>query len=230
MKKFDVYKIDNFMVKAGYIFLFVFGILAYPEFSELVNEGTFNREKAAMLLFFGAGAAAMLAIGYRYRIIENRVNAVLKIVTIASEVSITDVMQSTGFTREQIQEAIIIINNRLPFYYVIDGRSDLISDGRLRTKTARVETCSGCGVPIKEDFPISRENPPACPSCGTPLAPDRWNALKREAIKEIRDTGASIVSGNPLPDFSWPVFVLLMIFFWPAGMIYFIAKYYRGKR
>ncbi|HOP65393.1 MAG TPA: hypothetical protein PK358_10080 [Spirochaetota bacterium] len=227
-KRFDIYKIDNIMIKAGYIFLFFFITTAYSTFSDVSSGKPFDYESLPVLLFLGGGAAAMLSVGYYYRNVENRVNSILKILTIASEVSLTELQRSTCFSVKSIEDALVIINKKLPYYYVLDSNSGMISDGRLKTRLVRVESCSGCGRVINQDFPVSPDTVPVCPYCGAPFKIEKWNSLKREAISDIQKS-------DPLRDddiqhivypenFSWLLFIILLIFFWPAAIVYYIHK------
>ncbi len=232
--KYDIYKIDNILIKAGYIFLTLFILNVYPLISKTGGDFTFINEKLPSLIFLSSGSVIMLWTGYYYRIIENRINAILKILTITSEVSLTELHRNTGYSIKNIESAIVTINKKLPYYFVLNRVSDSISDGRLTTKLARVDSCGSCGKKMNLDVSVSSDALPECPYCGIPLQPDKWNSLKREAILNIQNNereGLSVSKGIMIPhDFSWPIFIILLIIFWPLGLLYYAVKYFKYKK
>lgn len=231
--KHDIYTIDNILIKGGYIFLVLFVLIGYSMISKI--EGDFNLfyEKIPSLVFLISGSVLMLWSGYHFRNIENRINTILKILTITSEVSLTELHRNTGYSIKEIESAIFTINKKLPYYYVINKSSDTISDGRLTTKLARVENCASCGKKMNMDVSVSSDSIPECPYCGVPLHPDRWNSLKREAILDIQKNRFSKSSDSKVKiipdDFSWPIFIFLIVFFMPAGLIYYVIKYNQSR-
>lgn len=230
-RNFDIFRIDNILITAGCIFLFLVTAAGSSLVTELQKGLPVSYEKLPVLIFLAAGGIVMLSAGCYFRKSENRINSILKILNIASEVSLTELQQSTGYTREMIERAVLIINKKLPFYYVIDRESDTVTDGRLKTRLARIESCESCGKTINRDYPVSSYNPPACPYCGAPFKAEKWNSLKREAISEIQRNDNikernTIIPGKP-EKFSQPVFIILIIFFWPAAIAYYL--YYKSS-
>lgn len=95
-----------------------------------------------------------------------------------------------------------------------------------------VENCERCGARIGKRYPISLDRAPSCPYCGNPLNMERWNDLKRRVIDGMKrnDLGsaardAAVHAAYEKTPFSKPVFIILLILFWPAGLIYALVKY-----
>jgi hypothetical protein len=114
-----------------------------------------------------------------------------------------------------------LLNNRGLGHYVWDRGAGIVQDGRLRTIQLHVEKCEACGGSVSLEVPIGFSKVPSCPYCGDPVSIDALEARRHEALEELRieDRDGSWRSGSTVP-FSIPLFVLLILTFWPAGLAY----------
>ena len=213
-RRHNLLRIDDILIKMGFVFL-------VPCIYVLViDTDGIDQTRLLLSLLFGLPAVAFLVAGYRARRRERRALSVWKKLDLASDVAASDLLGATGYTRPQLEDALLLINRRGEGFYVWDRESDRIVDGRLRAATIVVESCPGCGSGINKTFPVSA-GPPVCPYCGKALAPERWNELKEQALARIENSrqqpAALPLSLSP---FRLSNFITIIIFFWPAAVIY----------
>jgi hypothetical protein len=233
INNYDIYKIDNFLIKFGYIILIISIILfirsVLPELyniKEIIISATI-----IIFLFLFIGSIIMLKYGYYFRNKDNMINAILRQMEIAIEVSSIELMDSTGYTSAQLEESIQAINKHGIGYYVWNKDTGIISDGRLRRRMVYVDNCPSCGNRIGKQFPITLDEIPTCPSCGTTLDVNHWNELKYKEFQKIEDN--KMISDERdrqnKPKISIPVLIILILLFWPGAIIYILIKN-RGNR
>ncbi len=236
--RYNIYRIDDVLIKVGYVFLVLFVLTGGTAVSAMVREGSIDQSDTLFMatasLFIPS--AFFLLTGYHFRAKEQVAAAILHKMEAAREAPVPDLMKSIGRNRRSVERALLLINRRGLGYYVLDRGSDRIIDGRLQKKMVLVDRCDRCGSGISRSFPASREEPPQCPYCGTPVGLDRWNDMRNRVLEDIRDqdTRDPVPAGigqviPPAPGarrvFSLPVFILLLFIFWPAAVVYAVAKY-----
>lgn len=214
-RRHNLLRIDDVLIKIGLLFLFAFIYVL------VIDTNGIDQTRLLLTLLFGLPAVAFLVAGYRARRRERRALSIWKKLDLASDVAAADLLGATGYTRPQLEDALLLINRRGDAFYVWDRESDRIVDGRLRTATVIVENCPGCGSGINKSFPVSA-GPPVCPWCGKALAAERWNELKEQAFARIENSRQQPAGPAPaaLTPFRLSTFILLIIFFWPAAVIY----------
>ena len=237
-ERYNLYRIDDVLIKVGYVFLLLFILTGGTALSAMLKQPSPDRSDtlfvATASLFIPA--ALFLMIGYHFRAKEQVAAAILHKMELAQEAPVADLMASTGYGRRTVEWALLLINRRGLGYYVLDRGSDRIIDGRLQKKMVLVDRCDRCGSGISRSFPASQEEPPKCPYCGTAVAADRWKEMRRTVLEGIKDQDirdsvqAGAGQGAPAApgarkDFSLPVFILLLFIFWPAAVVYAVAKY-----
>ncbi len=238
--RYNIYRIDDVLIKAGYIFLALFVLVGGTAVSNMVKQVPTDQTEtlftAAMMLFLPS--MVFLLIGYSFRGKEQVAAAIMHKMDMATEVSVADLMKSSGISRRTVEQALLLINRRGLGYYILEKESDRIVDGRLRRTMVVVEQCERCGSAISESFPASQAEPPLCPYCGTPQAIDRWNDMRNRVLEDIRKhtipsprTGPGgpvrAVPASGRQAFSLPIFILLLLFFWPAAIVYAAVRYYK---
>ncbi len=238
--RYNIYRIDDILIKAGYVFLALFILVGGTTVSNMVKQVPADQTEAlftaAMMLFLPS--MVFLLIGYSYRGKEEVAAAIMHKMEISTEASVADLMRSAGFSRRSVEQALHLINRRGLGYYILEGESDRIVDGRLRRTMVMVEQCERCGSAMSESFPASRSEPPFCPYCGTPVAIDRWNDMRNRALEDIRKQNIPSIQTGPMARipaasaagrkaFSLPMFILLLVFFWPAAIVYAVVRYYK---
>lgn len=218
-KRHNLLRIDDILIKIGLLFL---GAFIYVL---VIDTNGIDQTRLLIALLFGLPALAFLVAGYRARRRERRALSIWKKLDLASDVAVSDLLGATGYTRPQLEDALLLINQRGEGFYVWDRDSDRIVDGRLRSATVVVEACPGCGSGINKAFPVSA-GPPVCPWCGKALAAERWNELKEQAFARIENSRQQPAGLPPaaLTPFRLSTFILLIIVFWPAAIAYAMRR------
>jgi hypothetical protein len=230
----NIFRVDDIFIKVGYVCLVFFVLIGGTMISAMAQgKPPFNSGSMCFgVVMFGVPAVLFLATGYAVRRREKTAATVWRKLETASEVAARDLMAGTGFSRGRVEKALLTINSRGRGFYVWDRDTDLIADVRLRQGMMLVENCTRCGARIGGKFPVTLERVPECPYCGNPLNMDRWNDLKRKVIDDIKgrtmidDRTAAVdqTAGRKL-SFSKPIFVILLLLFWPAALIYALVRY-----
>jgi hypothetical protein len=232
--KYNLYRIDDILIKIGWFFLIVFLIFAFVFLAGLAKNWPYGYSTRRLVgtIAFGIPAAGFLVAGQTIRRRERRAVAVWQKLEMAVEVSASDLEAATGYDRLTIAEALLLINRRGNAFYVWDRQTDMIVDGRLRKKTVLVESCPSCGSGINQAFPLAATEPPACPYCGKHLAAERWNGLKEKTLEKIgqdADRTKTAVTHPEITEFRMPTFLLLLFLFWPAALVYALRRNAMGK-
>lgn len=251
MTQKDIYKVDNYFITFGVIFLIIsaISIVADPRtYSEVsVRTGTsytfedkegrsleeirkannadeaFENGFPRIRTIVGINGLILLAIGLYYRAKEKKIISIWDALDRAGEARVKDLALSLGLTREFILKHLKNINAQRNVYYVYDSEQDKIADGKLMAEYVVVATCSGCGNSIDQRVSLNFSVLPKCKYCGTAISIEELNALKRE----VMSTRATLVSTEGKSDFSVGVFILLLVVFWPGAIAYVIIK--KGK-
>ncbi len=218
MQKKNIYKIDDLLIKIGRFLLIIFVIRVIYHFSS----DTLITYWQSLSIWFIA-TAALLGAGLFIRHRENQIIAIWNILEHSTEVPVTELMQNTGFTRDFIQSALVLINRRGHAYYVWDQQNDIILDGRLRNRFATETKCNSCGAIIKPTMTfLDTSQLPVCSYCGDTVSSQQINQLKMDTLQQIRATTTQ--EQNSSGKFKLWIFILLLIFFWPAAIAYAIWK------
>jgi hypothetical protein len=224
--KYDIYKLDNYLIRLGYILLItsVISLIASRPVKQIEQGASYFH--IIILGFLFLGSLFMLYNGYRIRKKENRINSILRNLEIAREVSVPELLQNTNHKEDHLEEAIQVINSRGYGYYVWNRSTSTIADGRLMRRMIFVDTCSSCGKKIGKKFPLVMDHLPECPSCGSPLDIDQWNTLKVRELDKIDSESQEVRSSFKKKPINIVLLIFLLIFFWPAAIIY-VYRWYR---
>jgi len=111
------------------------------------------------------------------------------------------------------------INAQQQAAYTYDSRSDKIINNRLLTEFLVAVDCTSCGHKINQKVSLDLSNPPRCQYCGTGVSVDFLNKMKQDVVMAMQTPVAE--QGG---DFSVGVFIALLVFFWPAAIVYLIVK------
>jgi len=232
----NLYRIDDVLLRTGGIGLL--GVLGAIVCGAIVAmaEGTPGSHDPVLALFGDYGLIflgallcplAALWVGFSIRRRERRSEAIWKLLRQNAELSVSDLVANSDFELEDVERTVHLLNNRGLGHYVWDRAAGTIQDGRLRTIQLHVDKCEVCGGSVSLEVPIGFSRVPLCPYCGDPVSVDTLEARRHEVLEELRidDRGSSWQSGSKVP-FSVPLFLVLMLTFWPAGMAY---AWYRCK-
>ncbi|NUN13956.1 MAG: hypothetical protein HUU55_10025 [Myxococcales bacterium] len=209
----QLFKRDDILIRIGIPLLLV-------SFLVLVGSVHDTWSFLVALLFALAPIGLLIAGGY-YRYKERRILALWRIIEQTAVVRMDDLVAGAGFRRTEVLEALRILNSRKNLYFVHDGATDTILDGRLRHQHAHETRCLSCGASVKLSV-ADWTGPPTCGHCGASVVPPDWKRLRDEVMASLRRPG--VVTVTPAESFNLPVFVLLVVFCWPAALIYYAVK------
>lgn len=214
-KKKNIYRLDNFALGLS---LFFFGMAL------LMAVGARGPGPARVLipLFFLSPAAGLFWLGRRFRKKEKNTRAVLRHLEIARDVSISEMVSSTGFSRAEIEEAVRTINRQGLGYFVL--ADDRIMDGRLRRQMVFVDTCGDCGRRIGRYYSLQLNEVPKCPNCGNPLNISQWNEFVSREYERMDQAGGGDQTVGEEGELSIPILIILCVVFWPAAIYYVVSR------
>ncbi|MGA1823085.1 MAG: hypothetical protein ACMUIP_00385 [bacterium] len=227
----NIFIADDILIKTGYVLLFLALLGGFTVWSSM-KTGTVNPGDARIVVLVILGLVMMpiafLAIGYRIRSQEKKICTVWNILEKTLEASIDDLAENTGLQKETIVKALRRINRRGSAYFIYDRPSGLIFDGRLKSQTIGIKNCPSCGHSIGYTIPLVVTTLPHCNYCNSPLDISYINRLKQERIESILGvhsaSRANVAFNTPKSSFSWGVFVMLLLIFWPAALAYAYLK------
>lgn len=228
-KKPNIYKIDNYLLLFGKLFVIVAAIAFLASLSDEEKKKSASAGDVAGGSFFLAGGVAMLAAGSRFRKKERKALALLNSLELAHEVSVPEFLDATGFTRADVETALRAINERGLGYYLWNRESDTIVDGRLKRRMVLADTCPACGKAVGMRYALDLAEIPVCPSCGSPFNVNTWNAWKLEAMRRLdkgEERKPGLFAGKK---FSLPLFIVLLVVFWPAALVYLFFRVFKGE-
>ena len=247
MAQKDIYKIDNYFITIGTILLIIglISILVDPRtYNEVsirkgdnytfddkngrtldqireetgadeVTESGFPLVRSVLVV----NGVILLVIGMFYRRQENKIIMVWNALDRTGEAKVSDLAASLGLDRAFITGHLKDINAQQTSYYVWDQGSDRIVDGKLMTEFLVVVDCKNCGGKVDEKVSFDLLSPPKCKYCGSPVSSaEDMNKLKKDILmtREVVAAGTS--------EFNVVIFIVLMIFFWPAAIGYYLVK------
>jgi len=207
----DLLKIDNYLIRAGWLGLLLaaVGALATPQ-----APVAFEWAGPRWLMWVGLAAAIpLLAAGLLIRGKERRVDALWHILETEPEVRVGDLVDSTGLSRPFVREALALINAQPGAFFVWNRETDTIVHGRLRERSVAVSTCESCGGKVNAVYSLEGSVAPSCPYCGGAVLLGDWNARRREVLDSLRG------EGQRRPFSVW-LFIVLLLVFWPLAVAY----------
>ncbi len=228
-KKPNIYKIDNYLLLFGKLFVLVAAIAFLASLSDEEKKKSASTGDVVGGAFFLAGGVAMLAAGSRFRRKERKALALLNSLELAHEVSVPEFLDATGFTRNDVETALRAINERGLGFYLWNREGDTIVDGRLKRRMVFADTCPSCGKTVGQRYSLDLAEIPSCPACGTPFNVDAWNAWKLEAMRRLDEGGERKPGLFAGKRFSLPLFIVLLVVFWPAALVYLFFRVFKGE-
>jgi hypothetical protein len=226
----NLYRVDDVLLRAGGIGLLL--VLVVGVCAVLVALGEADPDARGAIpswvgdygvAYFGALLCPLVAlrIGFVIRRREERSAAIWRLLRRNAELSVANLVGNSDFDLADVERTVKLLNNRGLGHYVWDRRTGTIQDGRLRTIQLHVDKCEACGGSVSLEVPIGFSEAPACPYCGDPVCVDALETRRHEALDELRvdEREPSWREGSKVP-FSIPLFAVLMLTFWPAGLLY----------
>lgn len=178
----------------------------------------------------------LLVAGFGMRRREKRIFAIWQLLKRTGEISVRSLLADSDFAKEDLERAVRFLNTRGLGYYVWDRSSDVIRDARLDSSTLCVQECDACGAEISLEIPVTARGIPRCPYCHDPVSVEGIEERRRKALEAVRMSEpperieTRVVERVPPPGngFSVPLFVVLLVCFWPAALGYACIKW-RGS-
>jgi len=125
---------------------------------------------------------------------------------------------SLGLNKDFILQNLKHINAQQNTYFVYLSDKDAIVDGRLLTEHIVAVNCRGCGSKSSQTLTLAALNTPACSYCGMSIEAGELSKMRHEILNKEENT---VVTKS---GFSVPIFIALLIFFWPGALIYLAIK------
>ncbi len=232
----NLYRIDDVLIRAG----FLFGIVALVAASNLPAASAFDPPMLKWVAMAAVMAApvVMLTAGYSVRRRERRLVSIWTILKEHGEMPIADLRQMTGFQTKELRSAVGLLNRKLAAGLTWDDAAQTVRHVRLgpRESLTHSQRCASCGASVSVEV-SARSRPDAlrCPYCEGALDGRAIGALQNQILtREARSRNpqpAPILLRAPAPEraprakrFSIVLFLILLMFFWPAAVIYAIHR------
>lgn len=246
MAKRDIFKIDNYLITIGILFLIVgiISIAADPRtyndltifegntfYFEDYNGRSLDEVKSSLSedsdvminglpilrFLFALSGLTFIIVGKIIRTKENKIIAIWNNLDLSNIAKVRDLEQSLGYTKSFILENLRHINAQHGAFYVYVEDKDSIVDGRLLKEYPLSTKCSGCGNGVSKLITLTGFDLPKCDYCGNPVSGVEIMNLRNDLLNK----------SIPIPDqndFNIVIFIVLLIFFWPGAFIYLYVK------
>lgn len=232
----NLYKLDDVLLRTGRIGLALVVLMAAASVMVALEDGGGD---AVIRLAWNHGFHLMLALsppvaclwtGRRIRTRERRVLSIWKVLRRNVQLRVDEFVANSHYSREELDDAVKLLNTRALAHYVHDRSNGLIQDARLRDVRIHVEKCDACSGEISLEVPIGFTRVPACPYCGDPVCVDTLDERRRAVLDRLRGEFAPKTESLGGVPFSIPVFLILMVFCWPAAVGYALYRTYSAKK
>ncbi|NNF17873.1 MAG: hypothetical protein HKN70_14105 [Gammaproteobacteria bacterium] len=234
----NLYFIDELLIKAGRLFVFV-AIFAGIAIVQKSNGDVFSIRSVVLLTAIAIVPLVTLALGYAVRRREKRIVNIHRLVKQRGELPVPDLVRMTGFDRRQLRSAVALLNKKSVAGLIWDETTDSLRSFSLgpRKTLTHSQRCGSCGASVNvEVSTLSRAPELACPYCSGALDSRAISKLQNELhLQEgyqLHRKAPQAFSSRPAPHgkpFNWVLFLLLMMFAWPLGIIYAI-RYAKSAR
>ncbi len=219
---YNFFHIDDWFIRVGTLWFFI-GLIV------LMTDSIDFRFDNPVVYGLMIPPVLIWIIGQRVRKVEKRTLAVWRILYRNTTVKIQDIINNSDITREQLHDAVKLLNNRGLGFYVWNKNTDTIMDGRLDDEYVMIDSCESCAAPVKLRVSLAGHEIPSCSYCQAPVASGELNLLKQSAIAQLRGyEPAERRYGLPVRSDEKPLsitlFIFLLIFCWPLAVLYGIYK------
>ena len=220
----NVFRMDEVLLKGGaYLGIAFFTLWMFSGPAAL--QSMLSLPRWTTPIFYAASLApiVMLHSGWKLRQREKRAVALWKLLDSEVEVSALELVRNSDWTDESLDQAIRDLNNTGSAHLVWDRRTGWIQDGRLRRPVFSLDRCEACSAKVSVEIAIGEAASFACPFCGESIGNGRLAEEKARIVEELeRDQNWQSAATEVFTarSFSPGLFVLMLIFFWPAALLY----------
>lgn len=253
MKTKDIYKIDNYLIKFGAIFLII-GLFTtftdprtYSDLAVMHEDHSFiledydgrtlaqvqkeagvkakiiELEKPVKRSIMAVSGLFLLIFGMVMRKKENKIISIWDALEKTTEAKVNNMAVSLGLTRDFILTNLKEINAQQGAYYVYSAEKDSIVDGKLMQEHSVSLQCPGCGNSVSKTASLAHLEDLSCSYCGAAIPAGELANVKSDMLKEIAQEQEEAQSRNK-NSMSTPIFIALLIFFWPGAIAYYMYK------
>lgn len=253
MIKKDIYKIDNYLIRFG-IVLIVIGLLSILMDPSTYNDVMYTKDNSSYKFtdFNGRTLQQLQAeLGPDVKVIPSEIPIVRIIITLSgifmlifgtiirkketklitvwdalektSQLKVSDLMVSIGSSRDFILNNLKEINAQSGAYYVYISEKDSIVDGKLMQEHAVSLQCPGCGTHVNVQTSLAQLDKLSCNYCGAAVPAEHLAKLRTQILDDL-ETERKILLEENKKAISLPTFILLLIFFWPGAIVYYMYK------
>jgi len=222
----NLYRIDDTLIRGGYIALVVVLIFA----GRLLNEAYLGLSRWLVFGVVALAPVAMLWIGYAIRRREQRILDVGRVMGRHHTVPIRDLCEMSGFSRAQLREAVAVLNRKLAAGLSWQDEHGLVTRFEMQPlgSLSHAQRCESCGASVTVDVDASTSAEDLrCTYCNGALDGQHISTLQMQLRQPQIQTFAAVPSAPPQTPpkrFSMLVFVLLALFFWPGAVIYAVIR------
>ncbi len=192
-----------------------------------------NISRAEVYFLLAAlGPVVLIGFGWVVRRKEKRIVSLWKHLRNNVETHVPALLANSDFTRDELEAAVRLLNNRGLAFYRWDRATDTIEDGRLASAYVHIDQCESCGASVGIRVRASLSELPLCPYCNGGLSATGINTLKQQALNDLRGgnetaTHPATVQHKPM---SVGLFIVLVLFCWPAAVAYAVYKNQSSRR
>lgn len=223
MREPDLMRLDDVLIRNAKIFAAVVALAAagawlWPEEARVSRPALF-----AGLGFAALAPLAMALFGLALRARERRAVALMRLIDRHVELSARDLLQNSDFSAESLATAIRDLNSSGARHFVWDRSTGLIQDGRLRLSRFHFEDCAACGAKVALDVALHEASGARCPVCDAAVDARVIDDAKQTVMSEISarsESACAPASHPPRGGFSLPIFLVLVVLFWPLALVY----------
>lgn len=232
----NIYRIDDVLIRAGYAVGLFAAVAAFSgPLGDVLDRSPLG---VAALPFLVAAPIVMLIAGYVLRRREQHLVEIWRLLQEHGEMPVEDLRHMTGYSRAELRKAVSLLNRKIAAGLSFDAGSDTIRHVRLgpRERITHSQRCGSCGAAVSVDVSAtSQAHDLNCPYCQGALDGQSISALQNELLmREARQrrpdpAPAPVFISAPAPApakkrFSVVLFVILMMMFWPAALVYAINR------
>ncbi len=234
----NLYRIDDVLLRTGMI-ASVLGLLIGNATVNTLRQSGF--EAVALLVLIAAVACplTLLVCGYLVRRRERLTVDLWRLIEAHGEVSVAHLCAMSSFNRRQLISAVKRINRYGGALLVWDEVTGVIRVGGRRHEQTLThsEDCRSCGAKVNVEVHTQNRAGYSCPYCNGGLDSERINAMlselhargqqlreqeRREFVQPLAMAAPAVRPGSRL---NLPVFILLLVLFWPGAVIYALHKH-----
>lgn len=193
----------------------------------------------AVLTLAAGGVIVILLTGWRLRREERRTLTIWKTLERHGRVELREFVANSDFTKRQVITAIRLINNRGLGYFAIDRSTGFIEDRNKQHRLTHIESCEACGAKVALEIALPVIEAPRCPYCQAGLTlPEHALRPAPQAAEPVGALQPQTLLARPANDgdapdrrqsrgapMSIPLFIILVIFCWPAAVGYAVYKF-----